>query len=84
MSGIFSDDFVLDSLAPEDEEAMKDLEVPEEGENLEEAVVTEGPEEGGEGKPQEAPTAEGQPSTEKPGSLAKFKSDFALQILCGN
>lgn len=78
MSGIFSDDFVLDSLTPEDEEAMKDLEVPEEGENLEEAVVTEGPEEGGEGKPQEAPTAEGQPSTEKPGSLAKFKSDFAL------
>src|SRR5690554_5639202 len=78
MSGIFSDDFVPDSLTPEDEEAMKDLKVPEEGENLEEAVVTEGPEEGGEGEPQEAPTAEGQPSTEKPDSLAKFKSDFAL------
>lgn len=78
MSGIFSDDFVPDSLTPEDEEVMKDLKVPEEGESLEEAVVTEGPEEGGEGKPQEAPTAEGQPSTEKPSSLAKFKSDFAL------
>src|SRR5690606_19485442 len=78
MSGIFSDDFVPDSLTPEDEEVIKDLEIPEEGESLEEAVVTECPEVGGEVNPQEAPTAEGQPSTEKPGSLAKFKSDFAL------
>ena len=77
MSGIFSDDFVPDSLTPEDEEAMKNLKVPEEGENLEEAVVTEGPKKA-ERENLGGPDCRGQPSTEKPDSLAKFKSDFAL------